>query len=79
MPKRSLNSGKNEPIKLEPAKIEQLNRALDGLLARSDGRLPQVEASVAPLVRMARRICATCRGKNSRHDLNLNYWKGKKL
>jgi PhnB protein len=53
MPKRSLNSGKNEPTKLERAKIEQLNRSLDVLLARSDGRLPQVEASIAPLVQMA--------------------------
>jgi PhnB protein len=53
MPKRSLNSGKNGPTKLELAKIELLNRALDGLLAGADGRPPQGERKLAPLVQVA--------------------------
>ena len=48
MPKRSLNSGKNDA-----KKIDQLNRAVDVLLARADGKLPKVDASVDPLVRIA--------------------------
>ena len=48
MLKRSLNP-KNDDAK----KIEQLNRAVDALLARADGKPPKVEASVEPLVRMA--------------------------
>lgn len=48
MPKRSLNPGKNGP-----SKIEQLNRAVDAMLARSDGKPPRVDASIAPLLRVA--------------------------
>jgi PhnB protein len=48
MPKRSLNHGPNDT-----RKIEQLNRAVDLLLARADGKLPKLEASVEPLVRVA--------------------------
>jgi PhnB protein len=48
MPKRSLSQGKNDPTK-----VEQLNRAVDGLLARVDGEPAKVEASVEPLVRVA--------------------------
>jgi len=48
MPKRSLNQGKNEP-----RKVEQLNRAVEVLLARADGKLPKVESGVEPLVRVA--------------------------
>jgi PhnB protein len=48
MPKRSLNRRKNDPTK-----VEQLNRALDALLARTDGKPPKVDASVEPLVRVA--------------------------
>src|SRR5882762_6732289 len=48
MPKRSLN-----PRDHEANKIEQLNHALDALLAPSDGKPPRVEASVEPLVRIA--------------------------
>src|SRR3984893_8797811 len=48
MPKRSLNPRDNDANK-----IEQLSHALDALLARSDGKPPQVEASVEPLVRIA--------------------------
>jgi PhnB protein len=48
MPKRSLNPGKNDA-----RKIEQLNRAVDALLARAGGRPPKVETSVEPLVHVA--------------------------
>ena len=48
MPKRSLN-----PRNGDAKKIEQLNRAVDALLARADGKPPAVEASVEPLVRVA--------------------------
>jgi PhnB protein len=53
MPKRSLNPQSNETKKLEAKKIEQLNRALDVLLVRADGKLPEMDASVEPLVRVA--------------------------
>jgi PhnB protein len=46
MPKRSLNRRNNDA-----RKIEQLNRAVDALLA--DGRPPKVEATVEPLARVA--------------------------
>jgi PhnB protein len=52
MPKRSLNPGKGEPNKLDQKKIEQLNRAVDGMLARADGRLGKVDAEIEPLVRI---------------------------
>ena len=48
MPKRSLNQGKNDPTK-----IEQLNRAVDVLLTGADGKIPKVDGSVEPLVRVA--------------------------
>ena len=48
MSKRSLN-----PPNGDAKKIEQLNRAVEALLARSDGRPAKVEASVEPLVRLA--------------------------
>lgn len=53
MPKRSLNRGKNEPGKTDLKKIEQLNRAVDAMLARADGKVPRMDASVEPLVRVA--------------------------
>jgi PhnB protein len=53
MPKRSLGKGKNDPRKNDAKKIEQLNRAVDALLARADGRPAKVEAGVEPLVRVA--------------------------
>jgi len=53
MPKRSLNPGKGEPNKLEQKRIEQVNRAVDGMLARADGRLGKVDAEIEPLVRIA--------------------------
>jgi PhnB protein len=48
MPKRSLNPGSGET-----RKIEQLNAALDKMLARNDGRVPKAEAGIKPLVRIA--------------------------
>jgi PhnB protein len=48
MPKRSLNQGNNET-----KKVEQLNKAVDAMLARTDGRGPKVEAGIEPLVRIA--------------------------
>jgi PhnB protein len=53
MPKRSLGQGKNDPGKNDAKKIEQLNRAVDVLLATADGKPPKVEASVEQLVRVA--------------------------
>jgi uncharacterized glyoxalase superfamily protein PhnB len=48
MPKRSLHPGTNDA-----KKVEQLNRAVDVLLARADGKPAKVDASVEPLVRVA--------------------------
>src|SRR5437588_12254808 len=48
MPKRSLNPGKGDQ-----QKIEQLNRAVDLMLTRADGKLPKVNAGVEPLLRLA--------------------------
>jgi PhnB protein len=58
MPKRSLGHNKNDQRKNDPPnndakKIEQLNRALDALLARSDDRPAKVDASIDPLLRVA--------------------------
>jgi PhnB protein len=53
MPKRSLNPGNNDPRKNDAKKVEQLNRAVEVLLARADGRPAKVDASVEPLVRVA--------------------------
>jgi PhnB protein len=52
MPKRSLGNGKNDP-RNDLKKIEQLNRAVDVLLVRADGKLPRLDANVEPLVRVA--------------------------
>jgi PhnB protein len=52
MPKRSLNPPNNPPNS-DAKKIEQLNRAVEVLLTRADGRPAKVEASVEPLVRVA--------------------------
>jgi len=48
MPKRSLNPKNNEV-----QNVEQLNRAVENMLARADGTPPQVDASVETLVRIA--------------------------
>jgi PhnB protein len=52
MPKRSLHPG-NGGNSAEQKKIDQLNRAVDVLLARSDGKLPKVDATIEPLARLA--------------------------
>ncbi len=48
MPKRSLNPG-NSDIK----KVEQLNKAIDAMLARTNSRRPKAEAGIEPLLRVA--------------------------
>jgi PhnB protein len=48
MPKRSLNSGNSDQ-----KKIEQLNKAVETMLARNDGRRLKAEADIEPLVRIA--------------------------
>jgi PhnB protein len=48
MPKRSLGQGNNEA-----RKIEQLNQAIDSMLARKDGKAPKIAAAIEPLVRIA--------------------------
>ncbi len=57
MPKRSLNPGRNDPrkndAKVDAKKVEQLSRAVDVLLVRADGKLPEFDASIEPLVRVA--------------------------
>jgi len=55
MPKRSLNPGNNnkDPRKSDAKKIEQLNLAIDVMLARRDGTPAKVDASAEPLVRVA--------------------------
>ena len=47
MPKRSLNPGN------DAKKVEQLNRAIDTMFARNDGKRPKMEAGVKSLVRLA--------------------------
>src|SRR5215472_12627676 len=47
MPKRSLHPGNGGQ------KFEQLNKALDGMLARNDGRVTKSGADIEPLVRIA--------------------------
>jgi PhnB protein len=53
MPKRSLNHGKNEPTKVELAKIERVSKAVEAMLARTDESVPKVEHEIEPLVRIA--------------------------
>ena len=48
MPKRSLKPGNGDS-----KKIEQLNRALEQMMARNDGRVGKPGAEVEPLVRIA--------------------------
>lgn len=48
MPKRSLNSGSGDP-----KKVEQLNQAIEKMLARNDGRVTKAGAEIEPLVRIA--------------------------
>jgi PhnB protein len=48
MPKRSLHPGSGDQ-----KKIEQLNQALEAMLARNDGRVTKAGAEIEPLVRIA--------------------------
>jgi len=48
MPKRSLHAGNGDS-----KKIEQLNKAVDAMFARMDGRAPKVAPGIEPLVRVA--------------------------
>jgi PhnB protein len=48
MPKRSLQSGNKDN-----KKIEQLNKAVEAMLARTDGQAPKVGTEIEPLVRLA--------------------------
>jgi len=48
MPKRSLNPGPGDQ-----KKVEQLNKAIDAMLARNDGRLGKAGAEIEPMVRIA--------------------------
>jgi PhnB protein len=48
MPKRSLTPGNNDA-----RTIEQLNKAVETMLSRIDGKAPKVEAGIQPLLRIA--------------------------
>ncbi|MGO8793714.1 MAG: VOC family protein [Candidatus Sulfotelmatobacter sp.] len=48
MPKRSLNPGPGDT-----KKIEQLNKAVEAMLARADGKPPKMDKGIEPLVRVA--------------------------
>jgi len=48
MPKRSLNPGNGDT-----KKVEQLNKALEAMLARHDGKVGKAEPAIEPLVRIA--------------------------
>ncbi len=48
MPKRSLN-----PPNSEAKKVEQLNKAVDAMLARNNSKASRVEAEIEPLLRIA--------------------------
>ncbi len=51
MPKRSLSGSRNPGN--EQKKIEQLNKAVEAMLARGDGQPPKAESGIEPLVRIA--------------------------
>jgi len=53
MPKRSLHPGNGGTKQPDPRKIEQLNKAVDAMLSRKDGKVGKVEAGIEPLVRIA--------------------------
>src|SRR5271166_834474 len=52
MPKRSL-PGSGGPNKADQNKIEQLNQAVDAMMARNDGKVSKAAAEIEPLVRLA--------------------------
>ena len=51
MPKRSLGNRGQSPV--DPKKVEQLNKAVDAMLARNDGKVGKAAAEIEPLVRIA--------------------------
>ena len=53
MPKRSLHPGNGGNKNGGQKKIEQLNKAVDLMLARTDGKLSKVDREIEPLVRIA--------------------------
>jgi PhnB protein len=53
MPKRSLNPGNGGEKKIDQKKVDQLNKALEVMLARNDGKVPGLDAGIQPLVRIA--------------------------
>ncbi len=53
MPKRSLHSGNGGQNKVDLKKIDRLNKAVEVMLARADGKLGNMSADVEPLVRIA--------------------------
>ena len=53
MPKRSLHSGNGGPNRGDQKKIEQLNQAVEKMLARNDGRVTKAGPEIEPLVRIA--------------------------
>ena len=53
MPKRSLHPGNGDQNRIDQKKIEHLNKAVEAMLARNDGKLGKVNAEIEPLVRLA--------------------------
>ncbi len=53
MPKRSLNPGSGGQNKPDLKKVEQLNKSVETMLARTDGKPPKVAGEIEPLVRIA--------------------------
>jgi PhnB protein len=53
MPKRSLHSGNSGPEKIDPKKVEQMNKAVDAMFLRADGKLGKMGPGIEPLVRIA--------------------------
>ena len=76
MPKRSLNP-RGTTTRNDAKKIEQLNRAVDVLLARADGKPRSVKATSSRWCAW-RPTCAICRAKNSRTRLKSELLEGRK-
>jgi len=53
MPKRSLHPGNDGQNRSDQKKIEQLNKAVDAMLSRNDGKVSKAGAEIEPLVRIA--------------------------
>ena len=52
MPKRSLNPG-NDPKGIDAKKVEQLHKAVEAMLGRTNNKAPKAEAATEPLLRLA--------------------------